>query len=662
MVTFDGVNKLIIMDNLVTSLDVRALYAAWKQWVQELDNLKYLSAFDVVGGNPTIGTSSITPYFFLINGWKIRPYEGNHTLKVEGILLTADESDMFVDTIGIFRIGTQSIVPLYAETTEVNNESIVYSSFQGAVWVDVNSAYSDKGSATHPNGNTERPVNSTQLAVEIAYERGFRKIKVLGDLTLDTGDDVREFDLEGTSHVNSHLIVNAGCLCFNTIFRSFNITGVLDGGSDIFDCVVGDLEYFDGHIHDSDLNGIIKLSGQQNASIKRCSTLDITNPPTIDGNHSLQSLSMPNFSGPVFFSNITQPTVRMGIGLDAGQVMVNPTCTAGTLEVNGVGELFDNSGINCYVVGNLLNGTRIENLQRTIEYLRPHHTNSGDVYYWNPYDGNDEWDGRAVTRAFKTFAAAHDACANAGHDVIMCVSGNPTGLTVTNECITISKDYTFLRGPGRDFMIVCTDDTKDAITVTGRGNEVSGFRVSTGLTSTKAAIRSTGPFTLVKNVYVYESYDGIIFDSGEYCIADNVKCHHGLGTGIQIIGTSDHTDIIDCHIGSNAVDGVSIDISGGHEVNFLGNNIIHKNVGAGVRISATSAATVFSKSTEIFLNGTDVVDNGIDTYYASEVSSTSAQEVWEYGTRELTASLTQEQHNKLMAASTKQDVYNAALL
>ena len=60
-------------------------------------------------------------------------------------------------------------------------------------------------------------------------------------------------------------------------------------------------------------------------------------------------------------------------------------------------------------------------------------------------------------------------------------------------------------------------------------------------------------------------------------------------------------------------------------------------------------------------NGIDGKD-GIDTYYASEVSSTSAQEVWEYGTRELTASLTQEQHNKLMAASTKQDVFNASMI
>jgi hypothetical protein len=79
-------------------------------------NAKFPQAFRVVGGDPTTGGNSITPYFFLDNGWKIRPYEGNHTLTVNGIILTTDDSDPFTDTIGNWRIKIKSIVPIYAES------------------------------------------------------------------------------------------------------------------------------------------------------------------------------------------------------------------------------------------------------------------------------------------------------------------------------------------------------------------------------------------------------------------------------------------------------------------------------------------------------------------------------------------------------------------
>ena len=116
MVTFDGVNKLIICDAGTTSLSVKAMYSMWKEWMLISDNSKYAQAFRVVGGDPTVGNNIITPYFFMLNGWKIRPQEANHTLTVDGILLTDDSSDAFTDTLGTFRIGINQIVPIYTES------------------------------------------------------------------------------------------------------------------------------------------------------------------------------------------------------------------------------------------------------------------------------------------------------------------------------------------------------------------------------------------------------------------------------------------------------------------------------------------------------------------------------------------------------------------
>lgn len=114
---FDGPNKLINLSLGTTVCDVKEMYSSWKSWLLTADNLKFLPAFKVIGGDPTTGGNAITPYFFLDNGWKVRPQEANHTLTVNGILLTVDDSDPFSDTLGNWRVKVKSVVPIYAENT-----------------------------------------------------------------------------------------------------------------------------------------------------------------------------------------------------------------------------------------------------------------------------------------------------------------------------------------------------------------------------------------------------------------------------------------------------------------------------------------------------------------------------------------------------------------
>ena len=119
--TFDGQNKRIILNTGVTNLDVKDCYSRWKEWMIVGDNSKFLPAFDVVGGNPTVGANSIASYFFIQNGWKIRPHEANHTLTVEGVLLDSVGGDPFVDPIGNYRVRIVQVIPMQAEQVTVYN-------------------------------------------------------------------------------------------------------------------------------------------------------------------------------------------------------------------------------------------------------------------------------------------------------------------------------------------------------------------------------------------------------------------------------------------------------------------------------------------------------------------------------------------------------------
>jgi hypothetical protein len=120
--TFDGANKLIILPTGMNVLDVKDMYSRWKEWVCESDNSKYLPFFEVVGGDVTIGSNAISSYFFLRNGAKIRPYEGNHTLRVDGILIGEDGGDAFSDTVGSWRVRIVQVIPMQAETIAVSGE------------------------------------------------------------------------------------------------------------------------------------------------------------------------------------------------------------------------------------------------------------------------------------------------------------------------------------------------------------------------------------------------------------------------------------------------------------------------------------------------------------------------------------------------------------
>ena len=87
-VDFDGVNSLIVVKSGVTELDVQVnLYSDWKEWVSEPSpnvNSKFLEAFRTIGGDPVTAENLAGDTYFLTNGWRIRPQESNHRLKING--------------------------------------------------------------------------------------------------------------------------------------------------------------------------------------------------------------------------------------------------------------------------------------------------------------------------------------------------------------------------------------------------------------------------------------------------------------------------------------------------------------------------------------------------------------------------------------------------
>ena len=345
--TWDGANRLIYLKQGVSDFyPIEDIYHEYRYNRRTDEELRKYEPLLRAEGNVPKGAGAFTPrYVVLLDGTKIVPYDEVLRINQLGDMIT-DDADVDPSLYDVSTLTVPKVIfikPSESETIQLNSEAIVYASFQGGVWLDPDSIYNDEGSASQPNGNTERPVNNLPLAVSIANTRGFDKIFVLKNITLDSGTDIENFTIVGKSRVNTKIIIDPSAQCSGLGIEKCNISGILDGNTRIKDCSVGDITYVNGHILNCGLYGTIILAGNEEAVLANCYTIDQDTPPIIDMGWSGQDLAMPNYSGIVTVKNLSSATEEIGIGLNAGMVTLTDTITAGTIIISGVGVLIDNS-------------------------------------------------------------------------------------------------------------------------------------------------------------------------------------------------------------------------------------------------------------------------------------------------------------------------------
>ena len=93
-VTFDGENKLIIINAAETYINVQTdIYSNWKEWSSVRTNSRFLPAIIAIGGDPITAVSSVGITYFLENGWRIQPLAGNYILTIDGNVYTREQGE-----------------------------------------------------------------------------------------------------------------------------------------------------------------------------------------------------------------------------------------------------------------------------------------------------------------------------------------------------------------------------------------------------------------------------------------------------------------------------------------------------------------------------------------------------------------------------------------
>ena len=110
-ITLDGSTKRIILDS--ASVSAAQIWSAWVDWHEA--NQQWPLAFQLVGGNALGGGLFIPPYFFLMNGWRVRPMEASHNLTITGNLFVDGGGVPVVGTLGAYQVNVNYTVPVQAQ-------------------------------------------------------------------------------------------------------------------------------------------------------------------------------------------------------------------------------------------------------------------------------------------------------------------------------------------------------------------------------------------------------------------------------------------------------------------------------------------------------------------------------------------------------------------
>lgn len=120
-ITLDAATKRIILDS--TAVTAQQIYAAWVDWLVLSDNAKYLPAFRSAGGDELGGGLLIPAYYFLLNGWRVRPMEANQNLTITGNLFVDGGGTPVVGTLGTFQVNVNYTVPVLAQAVNTSGGS-----------------------------------------------------------------------------------------------------------------------------------------------------------------------------------------------------------------------------------------------------------------------------------------------------------------------------------------------------------------------------------------------------------------------------------------------------------------------------------------------------------------------------------------------------------
>jgi len=631
----DGENRDIYLtaESFLSDFQPMDIYKEMRTLRRTDESLRKYNLFLEAKGYEAKGGGTFTErYVVQLEGTRFIPYDTSHVLTVVGTVITDDgQSGVACFDRSPLSPGTIvdiNYIPPQVEVIEINTGSGITEQDKqdiiNGVWNEtlhsyevldtagnllhgINflepSVYIDTELATNGNGTSIDPFNNFPDAVDFAESVGWKHLKLLSDATIDR--TLKNFVIEG--------IGNLPVLDFNgqnvdkSEFLKVKLTGVQVGSITAREVVLLNLQGVSGVYKDSGIIGDIVLANNAIVTIASASNLPTTaslkyNKINMGNGTGSAILNLRKYSGGIELINVNNSNRAATCEFSGGQIKLNSSNTAGIIGIVGLPDtaIFDasagsivntdsvfpgaqtitntiwNADLNNYLSANST-ASAIKNLQILIEETGESHTGTGNMYYVDPFNGASFASGAdgSLDKPLASIQDCHDNLIEDNHhDIITIIAGNPNGITEIDEQVTLTKNYMFIRGPGRD-VFWKSSSNGDVITVNGDGIELKSFQMETHTTGVGDAIKVSGAhFTRIENLWIGRT-------RGHGISINNSSTVLILKSSLQNCGTS----------GSGH--GISIDPSGGETKGVLIENSYFSNIqGSGIIVKSSNVVHV----------------------------------------------------------------------
>ena len=335
------------------------------QNIPALQNFEF--PFTTIGGNELTEVLEAGDYYFLRTdlGWRLRPYEGDHTFTLTGNVYAIDPNDdLFVATSTAATVAiilersqlTQTVVdqidstasavwqvPVNGATSGTFGEIMRGMAFDGKVYFDSLLGMAGTG---YPQGLFNYAIDNFGDVFTVAGTEGLSIVHMESEGVIEATHDATGFIIEGHNALKVQCEVSAGAVTVNTQFRDVYLrNAVLNGWTTHRDAVLENITNFQGIAKHCMLNpGTIKVTGAQHSHFLECySGRPGVSTPDIDMDGKNVDLGMRGYWGGIRFINNTAAN-NISVDLGSGQIILASSCTAGVFVARGYGKLVDDNG------------------------------------------------------------------------------------------------------------------------------------------------------------------------------------------------------------------------------------------------------------------------------------------------------------------------------
>ena len=311
----------------------------------------------------TVGGVVLARVVEIINGYSVTFEDGQYAVNLAGA------NSNIADVVNVNQVSVRS-----ANSAGLQDLStLLTAAYQGQVVFNT----SGQAGTAIPVGTRATPVDNFADAITISNTIGIRRIQMASSGTLQNSAVATGKVFSGDNSTADTLTITTSAEVTDCTFENLKVTGVLDGNNTFKNCEVQNINYVNGLLQECSIVGTIEVDGNAQCNIVNCwsGTAGIADDQlvTIDMGTSGNSLALRNFSGGIKLINYAG-SGSISLDFASGRVVIDATCTGGTIGVRGICDVTDNSAAGCTVSDETVNSSLVivNNGVKNASLLIPH--------------------------------------------------------------------------------------------------------------------------------------------------------------------------------------------------------------------------------------------------------------------------------------------------